>query len=153
MWLSKNFSLEELCRSEIATRWGIENIPGDTEIENLRKLCVNVLQPIRTKFGPVRVNSGFRNPKVNKKVGSRPTSQHILGYAADIEVSGFSNAIIAEFIRDNLDYTSCILEFHIPGISDSGWVHVSYNESMLSGKCYTICRKNGKLITLDGIVI
>lgn len=153
MWLSKNFSLAELTYSEIAMRHGIPNIPDARVIENLKILCTKVLQPLRNKFGPVRINSGFRNIQVNSLVGSQFTSHHLSGYAADLEVPGYSNALIAEYIRDNLDFTRCILEFYTPGIPDSGWVHVSYIEPHLDQLCFTIYREDGKKCTVPGLII
>ena len=75
MQLTKNFSLSEMVKSETALRHGLDNTPGETEIENLKALCENVLQPIRDAFGKgVKVNSGFRHPDVNAAVGGSKTS-------------------------------------------------------------------------------
>ena len=85
MNLSKNFTLNELTYSNSADAYNIENTPGRIELENLKKLCHDILQPIRDKFGKsIYVNSGFRNPKVNRLVGGSSSSQHIKGEAADI---------------------------------------------------------------------
>jgi zinc D-Ala-D-Ala carboxypeptidase len=68
--MTKNFSLAELTKSETALRHGLENNPGDDELNNLLMLCANVLQPVRDHFGTgVKVNSGYRSPEVNVKVG------------------------------------------------------------------------------------
>lgn len=125
--LSPHFSLAELTASDTARRLGDANQPGPAEIAALNQLCAKVLEPIRAHFGrPVRVNSGFRNARVNRAVGSSSTSQHRRGEAADIEIDGISNAVVARWIRDNLSFDQVILEAHRPGDPNSGWVHVSY---------------------------
>ncbi|MCF0231229.1 MAG: hypothetical protein HUJ63_02930 [Enterococcus sp.] len=81
MKLSKNFTLEELTK----TSTGLANIPPKWVEDNLKRLCVNVLQPIRDLYGfPIYVNSGYRSREVNKAVNGVSSSQHIYGYAADI---------------------------------------------------------------------
>ena len=85
MKLSNNFKLEELIASTTAEHYRISNYPSPTEIENLKNLCENILQPIRDKWGePLFVNSGYRSPILNRKVGGVPTSYHVTGNAVDI---------------------------------------------------------------------
>lgn len=85
MKLSENFTLEEMIASSRARVLRIDNIPNEIQIENLKRLCESVLQPIRERIGsPIKVTSGFRCPVLNKSVGGSPTSQHITGEAADI---------------------------------------------------------------------
>lgn len=128
MKLSEHFSLEEMTKSQTASRKGIDNTPGEKEIENLKLLCENVLEKIRINFGrPVTVNSGYRGPKLNKAIGGAKRSQHMTGQAADIEIAGMDNKVLFCWIRDNIEFDQLILEFHKPGIPDSGWVHVSWN--------------------------
>ena len=86
MKLSANFSLNELTKSDTATRHDIDNTPTMQVIENLQDLVDNVLQPLREKFGPIVVTSGYRSPAVNTKIGGSTTSDHCHGYAADFEV-------------------------------------------------------------------
>ena len=75
MNLSKNFTLSELTYSNAADSYNIENTPGRIELENLKKLCNEILQPIRDKYGKsIYVNSGYRNPKVNRLVGGSSSS-------------------------------------------------------------------------------
>lgn len=86
MNLTKNFTLEEMVASDTARIKGILNQPNYKEIEELTKLCKNVLQPIRDKYNkPIIVTSGFRNDALNKAVGGVSTSQHRFGQAADIK--------------------------------------------------------------------
>ena len=153
MQLTKNFSLSEMVKSETALRHGLDNTPGDTEIENLKALCENVLQPIRDAFGKgVKVNSGFRHPDVNAAVGGSKTSDHCQGQAADIEIPGVANAELAEWIRDNLEFRQLILEFYTPGIPDSGWVHVSYVEGDNQKKVMTAMKEGGKTVYKPGLI-
>ena len=127
MNLSPNFTLAELTKSQIALRRGIQNTPNAEQIEALRALALNVLQPIREHFGkPVVINSGFRNEEVNHLTGGAVTSQHAFGEAADIEIPGVSNFEIAKWVEKRLIFDQCILEFYTPGQPSSGWVHVSF---------------------------
>ena len=150
MKLSKNFSLHELCKSDSAIRHGIDNTPPDEVIQNLQALVDNVLQPLRDKFGPIIVTSGYRSPDLNRKIGGSTTSHHCYGYAADFEVLGMDNRELAIYIRDNLKFTQLILEFY-DGRPDSGWVHCAYNENDLKGQVLTASRVNGKTQYTNGI--
>jgi uncharacterized protein YcbK (DUF882 family) len=151
--LTKNFSLEEMVKSETALRHGMENKPGPDELNNLLQLCANVLQPVRDHYQKgVKVNSGYRSPDVNAKVGGSRTSDHTRGMAADIEIPGVPNADLASYIRDNLQFTQLILEYYTVGVPDSGWVHVSYNEQDLKKQVLTATRKDGKTVYLPGLV-
>jgi len=153
MNLTKNFTLAEMTKSETALRFGMGNHPGETELENLKILCEKVLQPIRDHYGKgVKVNSGYRHPLVNSKVGGSSRSEHCKGMAADIEIPSVANADLAEWIRDNLNYTQLILEFYTPGIPDSGWVHVSYNQHDLKKQVMTAKVKDGKTEYVGGLV-
>ena len=129
MKLSDNFNLHEFTRSQTATRHNIENVPSDTQIFNLRNLCVNVLQPVRDYFmKPMIISSGFRCVELNIKIGGSISSQHVQGQAADIEVLEVSNLELSDWIHNNLKYDQLILEFHNPEKDPhSGWVHVSYS--------------------------
>ena len=153
MNLSPNFTLSEMTKSETALRHGMDNTPGDTEIANLKLLAEKVLQPIRDHYKRgVKVNSGFRHPDVNARVGGSRTSDHTRGMAADIEIPGVANAELAEWIQQNLDYTQLILEFYTPGVPDSGWVHVSYDPANLKKQVLTAMRENGKTVYKPGLV-
>jgi zinc D-Ala-D-Ala carboxypeptidase len=128
MNLSKSFTLNELTKSQEATRLGIENIPNEEHIENLKILCENILQPLRDYYGmPVSVSSGYRSVALCESVGSSAKSQHTKGQAADFEIFGVSNKDVADFIVQNLEYDQCILEFWNENDPNSGWVHCSYS--------------------------
>ena len=129
MKLSKHFSLEELCKSQTATRLGIDNLAKDENvITNLKTICENILEPIRENYGiPFSPNSAYRSPKLNNAVGSSHKSQHLKGQAVDIEIPSIDNYELAQWIRNNLDFDQLILEFY-NGEPSSGWVHVSFAE-------------------------
>jgi zinc D-Ala-D-Ala carboxypeptidase len=153
MNLTKNFTLAEMTKSETALRYDMDNTPGEKEIGNLKVLCEKVLQPVRDHFGKgVKVNSGFRHPDVNAKVGGSRTSDHTRGQAADIEIPGVPNAELAEWIKNNLEYRQLILEFYTPGVPDSGWVHVSYVAEDNKKEVLTATKKDGKTVYLPGLV-
>ena len=153
MNLTANFTLSEMVKSETALRHDMDNTPGEVEIATLRLLCEKILQPVREHYGKgVKVNSGFRHPEVNAKVGGSKTSDHCKGQAADIEIPGIPNADLAIWIMDNLEYTQLILEFYTPGVPDSGWVHVSYDPASLKKQNLTATKKDGKTVYLPGLV-
>lgn len=153
MNLTANFTLSELTKSETALRHGMDNTPGETEIANLKTLAEKVLQPVREHYQKgVKVNSGYRAPEVNQKVGGSRTSDHCKGQAADIEIPGVPNADLAQWITENLEFTQVILEFYTQGIPDSGWVHVSYDPQNLKKQALTAVKQNGKTVYLPGLV-
>jgi hypothetical protein len=128
MKLSANFELAELIKSQVAERKGIPNNPSPDQIDNLKSLCINVLQPIRSEFDkPVIISSGFRSAELCIAIGSKPTSQHAEGKAADLEIPGVDNMELAMWIKNNLNFDQLILEFYKDGEPNSGWIHVSWN--------------------------
>lgn len=147
MNLTKNFTLEELSNSSTAKRLGIDNIPNNEQVNNLRLLCEKVLQPIREKYGkPIIISSGFRCEKLNKAIGGSPTSEHRYGMAADFHSLSDTlsdNKALWDLIRTmNLNFGQLIYEYG----SDSGpdWIHISYNEKN-NRKQILRCKKlNGK---------
>lgn len=127
--ISTNFSMREMTKSRLAIRYKIHNQPDDEQKRNLYDLVHNVLQPLRDTFGcPVAINSGFRCLELNRKLGSKDTSQHVLGQAADIEVPGRDNHDTAMWISQNLPFDKLILEHYHEASPRSGWIHVSYNK-------------------------
>ena len=153
MNLTTNFSLAEMTRSDTALRLNLPNTPRQEQITNMQELAFNVLQKVRDHFAKgVKVNSGFRHPDVNAKVGGSKTSDHCKGMAADIEIPGLANAELARWIVDNLSFRQVILEFYTPGVPDSGWVHVSYNPGDNKKQVLTATKKDGKTVYLTGLV-
>jgi hypothetical protein len=129
MQLSENFSLNEFTKSDTAVRKGIDNTPNDVHLENMKALCENVLQKVRSHFGKsVRITSGYRSPELCEAIGSSSRSQHAKGQAADFEITGIDNKDLAIWIRDNVDFDQLILEFYTEGDPNSGWVHCSYSD-------------------------
>ena len=152
MKLSRNFSLSELIKSDTAIRLGIDNNPNADQIEKLKALCENILQPVRDHFGRVKVTSGFRSVELCTAIGSSVNSQHAKAEAADFEVMGTDNAELADWINKNLDYDQLILEFYTPGIPDSGWVHVSYKTEGNRKSVLTAMKENGKTVYKPGLI-
>ncbi len=100
MQLSKNFSLDEMTKSQTAIRMGLANNPSEGEVENLRLLCERVLQPIRDHFNHVvTISSGYRNEILSNKIGSSSKSQHCKGEAADFEIFGTPNNEVSDWRR------------------------------------------------------
>ena len=128
MQLSRNFSLQELIKSDTAIRKGIDNNPNADQIEKLKRLCENVLQPVRDQFGRVKVTSGFRSPELCLAIGSSVNSQHAKAEAVDFEVLGVDNAEVADWVYKNLQTDQLILEYYTPGEPNSGWIHASWVE-------------------------
>tara|TARA_R100000734_G_C3315408_1_gene107349 strand:+ start:1291 stop:1833 length:543 start_codon:yes stop_codon:yes gene_type:complete len=126
---SKYFTLEELVRSETATRQGINNKPSKAQEVQLRDICKHILDPIREHFGvPIRVTSGYRCPKLNEAIGGSTKSQHMAkngDCAVDFKFLGNSVDLQECFnwiTKDsNLNFDQCISEF-LP----NGWIHISY---------------------------
>ena len=129
MQLSKNFSLIELTKSQTADRKGIDNTPSPEHQENLKSLCTSILQPVRDHFSRVvSVSSGYRSPALCEAIGSKSTSQHARGEAADFEIFGLSNKVLADYIDETLHYDQLILEYWKESDPNSGWVHCSFSE-------------------------
>jgi zinc D-Ala-D-Ala carboxypeptidase len=151
MKLSNNFSLEELTRSTTATRLCIDNTPSAQVVENLQALARNVLQPVRNYLGPVTISSGYRSPDLNKAIGGSRTSDHCLGFAADIQITNYDNQKLAKHIQAEGGFTQLILEFYEEGRPNSGWVHVSYNPANLKNECLRAVKQAGKTVYLKGL--
>ena len=137
MNLSRNFTLQELIKSDTAIRLDINNNPNSGQIEKLKALCENILQPVRDHFGRVKVTSGFRSEQLCLKIGSSINSQHAKAEAADFECMGTDNAELADWIHQNLEYDQLILEFYTPGEPNSGWIHCSYTSDQPRKQFYT----------------
>ncbi len=117
----EHFTIKELCKTNKA----LPNIPDKQVEANLVRLIDNVLDPLRELYGkPIRVNSGYRSPKVNEAVGGAKNSDHLYGFAADITAGSKSeNKILFELIRDNFEFRQVICEHNY------SWVHCSYNKN------------------------
>jgi uncharacterized protein YcbK (DUF882 family) len=123
MNLSPNFSLDELTASQTAARKGLDNTPNATEVANLVRVA-SLLEEVRALLNkPILINSGFRSKAVNDAVGSRDTSQHRIGCAADIRVPGMTpREVVEACIAANIGYDQIIEEF-------GSWTHISVPDS------------------------
>ena len=145
MKLSSNFSLSELTKSQTAERKGIDNTPSPEHQENLKSLCAAILQPVRDHFGRVvTVSSGYRSPELCTAIGSKTTSQHAKGEAADFEIFGLSNKTLADYIDSELHYDQLILEYWNESDPNSGWVHCSFSRGNNRKQYLRAYKENGK---------
>lgn len=118
------FTINELCKSDTARAKGIDNTPSAEVVKNLTQLVDVVLDPLRKNWGaPLRVNSGYRCPALNKAVGGSANSDHLYGYAADITAGSVEkNKELFKLVQKlNLPYRQLINE------NNFSWVHISYN--------------------------
>lgn len=130
MKLTDNFTLNELVYSVTAEANKIDNRPNVKVIANLQKLCENVLQPLRDYLGcPVIVTSGFRCAELNKKIGGKPNSHHLMGYAADFVVPQRNLKDVFNWMKSNLPYDQLLFEYNSSG---DRWIHVSYVKDSLN---------------------
>tara|TARA_R110002020_G_scaffold297278_4_gene513090 strand:- start:806 stop:1270 length:465 start_codon:yes stop_codon:yes gene_type:complete len=146
MQLTNNFTLQELCKSQTATRKGIDNSPVDEQIiNNLKLLAANILQPVRDNFAlPFTPSSGYRSPALNEAIGGSATSQHSKGQAADIEVPTIPNIDLAKWIVGELKFDQLILEFYKEDDPTAGWIHVSYVDLNIATNRHEVLSYDGK---------
>lgn len=131
MKLSNYVSLAEVTKSNTARRKGISNEPTPEHLENLKIICVEVFDKVRTHFGvPLFISSGYRSEALNKAIKGSRTSDHSLGRALDLDQdfrgNGVTNMEVFEFIKDNLEFDQLIYEFGTTKNPD--WVHVGYRK-------------------------
>ena len=141
-YISKHISWNEAVRSETAEKEGIENMPNENQIIEMKRLAKTIFEPLRSWAGhPIRVNSFFRSPELCVAVGSKPTSQHCKGQAIDIDSLGSKkNAELFHWIKDNLDFDQLIWEFGDDENPD--WIHVSYLGTKNNRKNVLKAKKN-----------
>lgn len=124
MYLTKNFDSNEFTYSVTAEANKIDNRPSVEVINNLKNLCVNVLQPLRDYLGcKIIITSGYRCKALNTKVGGKPNSQHLYGQAADFVVPAKRLKDVFNYIKNNLVYDQLLYEYNAKG---DIWIHVSY---------------------------
>ena len=144
--ISKHISDKEGVYSRTALRRGIDNTPTKDHKKNMVKLAEEVFEPLRAYVGgPIKINSFYRSPELNKAIGGSSKSQHCNGQAIDIDdtFGRMTNAEMFNFIRENLDYDQMIWEF---GNDDNpDWVHVSYvGEEDNRQRCLLAYKNEGK---------
>jgi len=143
MKLSAHFDLAEFTRSESAKRHGVSNQPTEEHLANIKVLCEKVLEPIRMKFGPINISSGYRSKTLNHFIGGSLSSQHCEGKAADVDMDGMTNATnkeIFDYIKNSLDFDQLINEFNY------SWVHVSYNQGKNRKQVLDANKHNGRTV-------
>jgi len=143
MRLTAHFNLAEFTRSESAKRHGVSNEPTAAHLENIKVLCERILEPIRAKYGPIVISSGYRSKTLNHYIGGALKSQHLEGKAVDIDMDGMgsvTNKEIFEYIKYNLEFDQLINEF------DYAWVHVSYNAGKNRKQILDALKDNGRTV-------
>jgi len=122
MKLTDNFKLYEFTRSQIASRHGIDNTPNEEQIENLKTLAKG-LEDVRTKLGgnPINISSGFRCEALNDRLGSKRTSRHILGLAADFTCDRYGDVddVFSVLASSSIEFDQLIKEWN-------SWIHISF---------------------------
>lgn len=135
--LSRHFMLSEFTRSATAIRYGIDNTPDADSVAALQDLCINVLEPLRMRFGVIRITSGYRCLKLNQMVGGSRTSQHLMGEAADIHVGSLETARkYFYFIKRHLDFDQMLLEMKAGKVH---CLHISYTSERQNRKYVRSC--------------
>ena len=144
--ISKNISYKEGVYSITADRLGLENKPTEEHLANMKELAEKVFQPLRTWVNaPIKINSFYRSPELNKAIGGSSKSQHCKGQAMDIDdtYGHATNADMFMYIRENLDFDQMIWEFGDD--KNPNWVHVSYvSPEDNRNRCLKAYRENGK---------
>lgn len=125
--ISENISYNEATRSNTSVKLGIDNTPNKEQLEQMGLVAETVFQPLREHFGvPIRINSFFRSPELNKAIGGSKTSQHCKGQAIDMSCRAVSNTQLGEWIMNNLSFDQLIFEHYDEDTKDFRWIHVSY---------------------------
>jgi hypothetical protein len=131
MKLTANITLDELTKSQVAERKGINNNPNPQQIENLKNLAINILQPVRSHFDkPLIISSGFRCAQLCLEIGSSVNSQHVADDSA---------------AAADLEYDQLILEFYKDNEPTSGWIHCSYSTNSNRNQSLRAQRIDGKV--------
>lgn len=120
--LTEHFTLEEMCHSQTAIREGVDNTPDPDSMSNLLNTAVG-LEKVRELLGkPIFISSGYRSPRVNKRVGGSNNSQHMVGQAADITCHSYGTAkqVAQAIVESDILFDQCILEF-------DSWCHISFS--------------------------
>jgi len=143
--ISKHISNKEGVYSRTALRRGIDNTPTEDHKINMVELAENIFEPLRMYVGgPIKINSFYRSPELNKAIGGSSKSQHCNGQAIDIDdtFGRMTNAEMFRFIKDNLDFDQIIWEFG--NDKNPNWVHVSYVGKENRNRCLKAYKEKGK---------
>tara|TARA_R110001583_G_scaffold158538_1_gene310467 strand:- start:1 stop:456 length:456 start_codon:yes stop_codon:yes gene_type:complete len=144
--ISKHISYKEGVYSTTAMRRGIDNNPNDDQLSNMELIAEEVFEPLRSWVGgPIKINSFFRSPELNKAIGGSSKSQHCQGQAIDLDdtFGRATNAEMYHFIKEHLNFDQMIWEF---GDDDNpNWVHVSFvSEDENRNRCLKAYKDKGK---------
>ena len=144
--ISKHISDKEGVYSRTALRLDIDNTPTKEHKQNMIKLAEEVFEPLRAYVGgPIKINSFYRSPKLNKAIGGSTKSQHCNGQAIDIDdtFGRCTNAEMFGFIKKHLDFDQIIWEFG--NDKNPNWVHVSYVSPQENrNRCLKAYKENNK---------
>ena len=142
MNLSKHVTVNEFCFSPTAIRAGIKNVMSLQQLENATLLCEKVFEPLRSHVGkPIKINSGFRSPSLNRAIGGSSSSQHCKGQAMDLELH---DKELFDWIIDNLEFDQLIAEFG--NDTHFAWFHISYTRSKNRKEVLRATKKAGKTV-------
>ena len=145
MNLSKHVTVEEFCFSPTAKRMGVANVMALQQLENATLLCEKIFEPIREHIGkPIRINSGFRSPSLNRAIGGSSSSQHCKGQAVDLDIQ---DRKIFDWIKNNLIFDQLIYEFGNEDAPD--WIHVSYSHKNNRKQILKAIKKAGKTVYIN----
>jgi len=146
MSISKHISYKEGVYSRTATRLSVKNNPNAEQMENMITIAEEVFEPLRMWVGgPIKINSFFRSPELNKAIGGSGKSQHCHGQAIDLDdtFGKATNAEMFEFIKEHLDFDQIIWEFGDETNPD--WVHISYvSPEQNRNRCLKAYKENSK---------
>ena len=143
--ISKHISNKEGVYSRTALRRGIDNTPTKDHEKNMVELAENIFEPLRMYVGgPIKINSFYRSPELNKAIGGSSKSQHCNGQAIDIDdtFGRMTNAEMFRFIKDHLDFDQMIWEFGDD--ENPNWVHISYVGKENRNRCLKAYKEKGK---------
>tara|TARA_R100000655_G_scaffold108491_1_gene160543 strand:+ start:168 stop:623 length:456 start_codon:yes stop_codon:yes gene_type:complete len=144
--ISKHISNKEGVYSRTALRLNIDNTPTQEHKQNMRLLAENIFEPLRAYVGgPIKINSFYRSPELNKAIGGSVKSQHCHGQAIDIDdtFGRATNAEMFEFVKKNLNFDQMIWEFG--DNKNPNWVHISYvSENKNRNRCLQAYKENNK---------
>ena len=144
--ISEHISYREATNSRTAVRRGLDNIPNDEQLDNMELIAEKVFEPLRKWVGgPIKINSFFRCPDLNKAIGGSRKSQHCQGQAIDIDdtYKVVANSDMYNYIKNNLDFDQLIWEFGDD--NNPNWVHVSYvSKEDNRNRCLKAYKEQGK---------
>lgn len=136
--ISKHITYTEAVYSFKASQKGIINVPNDEQLANMKLVAEMCFEPIRLWWNrPLKINSFFRSPEVNKAVNGSPTSDHMKGCSIDFTAGNREdNKKIFNFAKEHLQYSQLIWEYG----DDSGpdWIHISYLKNNLKNQVLRI---------------